>query len=1203
MTLIKDLYKNKIDRPLNPAVSAEDFSEDTIRTEINEYVFTDEIINGLYNVLYAIWTHNVSHNGIWINGFFGSGKSHFLKYLGYCINPTHREAALDRLSQAVSERDPLTVQASKSTVTIDDMNQLRAWLGKASIDIVLFNIGTVHDTNSEEKQVFTQVFWNQFNHFRGYNSFNLALAQNLEKVLDHAGKFEEFKKKLAGEGFDWDEQAAMLATVYLDHVLEIAKELLPVMSVEPVRKAIMDDKENVSPEAFCSELKEYVDARNDKNYRLLFLVDEVSQFISNREYLLLQLQEVVTGLNKYCADKVWVACTAQQDLSQLMSNMQIVSTSEDYGKIMGRFEVRVSLKGTQTEYITQKRLLDKTPEGAQLLENLWEDKHLAIEDQFSLPASFNSFHSEEDFVNYYPFVPYQFNLIKKVLESFNSLHYIDSQSRGNERSIIKITHRTAVANMEDEVGKFISFDKFYNAMFEGALMASGQRAISNATNMIREYDDTAFAQRVVNVLFMICNLSSPDKLLFPATEEHLVTLMMEDIDTNKAELISRIERTLSFLDRKHIIRTEKFTDGQTDIYCFQSEDEIDAAREISSMQIDPATLADAFFKMFTRHFKNPSNKETYCTRSFSIGWSIYGRSFFANNADINVEFLIGKTSGNEGWWGNEQNKLTFNIEKELTKDKLLSNDFFWYCQVQKFAAEGINSESRRKTVEAFSKRAQEVYEKRIVLKFNNILNKCEVISGNTEITVSGEGAARYKNALEQHLANVYTHAKMVVGDNVPSSLDVLREKIQRPIEAGEYGPINLICNAEQEIDQYIRGQFGTVYVSDIVKHFAGKPYGWSDFSIIYFLNELRRRGIRSFKYKNDGNIDNRIVAQYIVKEQNNFTVVEASAISQDLINRFVESWKYALNVVSAPSSYDSGELFRLCKDTNAAAGEKHVSIGSIKKSYTQIRNNVAAYPFVSVVDDALNLLEHWGEERDHKKFFELVINEREKGREIFDRFKTLNAFIKDHIDGYKRIREFVEKNYDNFAFLPAQDKVEKLSAILTDEWPMPNMKTYAQLTRELTKELEAVKQEKKSEIRKNYEVVFEELRHVCAENDVPYNINEQNVLTGLTGSDNLYILKNNTNVGDYRAREIKKIMESRPLPSTSGESDSGDSGSNGDNEPKSKPTRTVRMVSLHTGSTFPLNNEKDVDDYLAKLKIQLMKYVNSRQANDDIMVK
>ncbi len=1193
MTHIEQLYKNTIDRPLNPAVSAEDFSDKTIETEINEYVFTDEIINGLYNVLNAIWTQNVSHNGIWINGSFGSGKSHFLKFLGYCINEHYREKALARLTEAVKERDPLIVSDSKSTVTIDDMNQLSSWLFKANIDVVLFNIGTVHDTNSDQKEVFTQVFWNQFNRFRGYNSFNLALAQNLEKVLDGAGLFDAFKQQLAEEGFDWNDQASMLATVMLDHILEIAKQLMPVITVDSIRKAIMEDRENVSPEAFCSELKEFIDKKQDKNYRILFLVDEVSQFISNREYLLLQLQEVVTGLHKYCNDKAWVTCTAQQDLSQLMDNMQIKKTSEDYGKIMGRFEVRVSLKGSQTEYITQKRLLDKNAEGEKILDKLWEEKHLAIEDQFTLPSSFNSFKNEKDFVAYYPFVPYQFSLIQKVLDSFNALRYIDSQSRGNERSIIKITHNTAIKSKDEEVGRFISFDKFYNAMFEGSLMASGQRAIGNANAMIKEYSDGEFAQRVVYILFMICNLSAPDKLLFPATQEHIVTLLMQDVDTNKAELIARTEKTLAFLDQKHIIRTEKFTDGRADIYCFQSEDEIDAAREIESMDIDQATMAAYLEEIFRKHFKlsTSSNKESYCSRSFSVGWQIYGRNFLANNADINVEFAIGKkVSGGNLFGTNEPNKLTFNVEDDFTKDKLLVNDFFWYCQVQKWTAEKTNSETRENTKKNFGERAMQVRESRIVPKINAILNRCEILSGNTVINVGGEGSARYKAALEMHFGNVYPYAKLAMGSGVPKAIDELRNQINRRMEPGEYGPLNPITQAEQEVDQHIRGQFGTVYVGEIFRSFSARPYGWSEFATAYFLNELRRRGLWTLKYNNDANIDSKFIAQNIIKDQSKYTVVAATNISQELINDFIDAWKYILNIPSAPNSYDSSELFRLCKES--LPGEKHISIKTILHSYNELHSKIAVYPFAEVYTEATDLLETWAAERDHKKFFELVVSDRDKGKDIFDRCKTLKAFVDDHLPAYREMLMFINDNAENFQYLTDEDqqKAEQLRAITTDEWPLANMKVYRQLKNQLAKALEQVKLEKRKEIEKRYKLVFDDLRHVCAEADVEYQINEQNVLSQKTVSDKLYVLASNLkSTDDYRAEQVKEIMSRRQ-------------GGN-DGDPDKKKKRHIRMVSLHTGSTTPLNTEADVDNYLAKLKAELMKFVNSREENDDIMVK
>ena len=78
-----ELYEKEIDRPFNPAVNASDFKADTVNVEIDEYVFTDEIINNIYHVLSAIRDRQTAHNGIWINGYFGSGKSHFLKFLDY----------------------------------------------------------------------------------------------------------------------------------------------------------------------------------------------------------------------------------------------------------------------------------------------------------------------------------------------------------------------------------------------------------------------------------------------------------------------------------------------------------------------------------------------------------------------------------------------------------------------------------------------------------------------------------------------------------------------------------------------------------------------------------------------------------------------------------------------------------------------------------------------------------------------------------------------------------------------------------------------------------------------------------------------------------------------------------------------------------------------------------------------------------------
>lgn len=154
---LEELYLKDITREVNPAVSADDFSDSTVKTEIEAYVFTDDIINALYGVMSAIKDRKLSHDGIWINGYFGSGKSHFIKFLDYCLSGDYRDLALARLTEAVVERDPLQVPSSKSTVMVSDMNDLVTWIKTATIDTILFNIGTVHnargEANREDKAV------------------------------------------------------------------------------------------------------------------------------------------------------------------------------------------------------------------------------------------------------------------------------------------------------------------------------------------------------------------------------------------------------------------------------------------------------------------------------------------------------------------------------------------------------------------------------------------------------------------------------------------------------------------------------------------------------------------------------------------------------------------------------------------------------------------------------------------------------------------------------------------------------------------------------------------------------------------------------------------------------------------------------------------------------------------------------------------
>lgn len=149
---LKELYNKPIDRAVNPAVSATKFDPETERIEIQEYVFTDEIMNGLFRILDAIKNNQpYDHVGIWIDGYYGSGKSHFLKYLDYCITPSTREDALSRLLEAIKAIDPLD---DKHYLSFDyeQMVSIANWLERATIDTCIFNLETSYDNSTDKKK-------------------------------------------------------------------------------------------------------------------------------------------------------------------------------------------------------------------------------------------------------------------------------------------------------------------------------------------------------------------------------------------------------------------------------------------------------------------------------------------------------------------------------------------------------------------------------------------------------------------------------------------------------------------------------------------------------------------------------------------------------------------------------------------------------------------------------------------------------------------------------------------------------------------------------------------------------------------------------------------------------------------------------------------------------------------------------------------
>lgn len=1192
----EEIYRLNISRPVNPAVSATKLDPDTEKIEIDEYVFTDEIMNGLYRILDAIKNNEpYDHVGIWIDGYYGSGKSHFLKYLDYCITPDTQEKALQHYLDAVKAVDPMD-DSHNLLFDYDDLLSIASWVKKATVDTCIFNLETSYDQSQDKKLSFLQVFWNEFNGKRGFNKFNLSLAQNLEKPLQEKGVFEEFKKRIADLGGDWDNpsDAADIVDNELGMVLDIACELAPTLDKESIRKRIINRDTTVSIDRFGMELNSYLKDKDD-NYRLIFLADEVSQFINNERDRYLNLQEIITKLSEACHNRVWVACTAQQDLSQLESSMNIVEERDKEGKIKGRFEVKVSLKGTQPEVITQKRILDKAEAAIPVLEKLYEEKSASFPLQFKLPNSYNAYDSEKDFVDYYPFVPYQFKLITQVFNSFLQLGYVATEIKGNERSIIKVIHATAKANRNKEVGSFISFDELYNNMFEEGLQAQGQRAFNNARDMALKYPaDPKFAMRVANVLFMVCNISATDKLLFPASIDNITTLLINDVDTPRLNIKDKVEKVVQYLCDNNIIRREEGKKGAPDTFEFYSEEEMKVATIIANESVDNNTQAEVLRDVIFRYFSNLRNKETYKTRSFSVGVLIKGRSFLSNNPDITIEFHVDSDAENADQLSlinPSATRMIFFLGPQFAENKRLVKALYWYCQVNRYMMEPVTSKENGDIREEFNKRAKDQMTTLIEPEIHKILDSCPIITGMSVMDIpeldSKHGVDRYHEAVQHHLANIYTKAGLVDNGVVPQSTDLLKKAILRPVQSGDYDGVNAsLTPAEKEVDIYLNKQFGDANVSDVVAKFAKAPYGWNGICTLYVINELVRRHRRDYSFANNPHVDLQTVAGHIITESNKFTLREAEVIPQDVVNQFIDAWKNIFGMMQALSSTDSSQLFRQSHDPGDLK-----SLPALIKSYNGFINANAAYPFVKPLKDAVEMFEEWNNMRDPVKFFTAVTEKQNEARQLNDTCKEVIAFIHDQLDRYKELLRFIRSNEDNFQFVPdeQQDYVVELKSLETKEWPI-SIREYVKLKNTVTAILDTKRKEIKENIVKVYNETFDLLEKSADEQGVPRTIltSRKNTIDSKTAPTNILLLMNNLNTDALFTEESAKIIQKakelhrKTLP---------DGSSVGEDKPDDK-IRTQLNMTLRTRTIKPLTNEHDVDEYLQRIKQQLMDKIN-----------
>ncbi|MBU0999765.1 BREX system P-loop protein BrxC, partial [Patescibacteria group bacterium] len=203
---IGNIFTKEISRPINGVVMADQLTESIIWQELDEYVVTKELDQHFRKFLNPYLSAiELPHDpvitgrmGIWVSGFFGSGKSHFIKILSYLIG---NRIAHDAKTKTEKRAIDFFADKIKDPMLLADLKRI----GQRDTDVILFNIDSRADA-SEGRSTILSVFWRVFNEMQGFCAHSLQLAE-IEYYLAKKNKFEEFRQAFNDiYGSPWEQE-------------------------------------------------------------------------------------------------------------------------------------------------------------------------------------------------------------------------------------------------------------------------------------------------------------------------------------------------------------------------------------------------------------------------------------------------------------------------------------------------------------------------------------------------------------------------------------------------------------------------------------------------------------------------------------------------------------------------------------------------------------------------------------------------------------------------------------------------------------------------------------------------------------------------------------------------------------------------------------------------------------------------------------
>lgn len=1178
MTILRDIFARPVDRSIEGVIKADD--DESLRIELEEYVLTNEIEKQIEKFLDA-YNNYATANGVWISGFFGSGKSHLLKILAMLLENREVDGvgAYELFKDKCSDNEILAADLKKAVSTPSTS--------------ILFNIDQKADVIAKDQMdALLAVFQKVFDETCGYYGKQAHIAQ-FERDLDGRGVYDAFKaayERIATKPWERGREQALLegsniASAYAEAAGTDVSEASGLLT-----RYRSDHK--VSIEDFATKVKDYVDARG-KDYRLNFFVDEVGQYIADNVKLMTNLQTIAESLNTKCRGQAWIIVTSQQDMQAVigdLSNQQ----ENDFSKIMARFSNRMPLNSQDVAEVIQKRLLTKTEPGINALSKLYHEQANNLKTLFDFAdgsRSFKNFQDREHFIQSYPFIPYQYELFQSAILGLSQHNAFEGRhSSVGERSMLGVFQEVAIRLADLELGKIATFD----LMFEGirtALKSSAQQSVQVAERNLED----PFAIRILKALFLVKYEKS-----FKPTVRNIAILMLEEFDTNLTQHRRRIEEALSLLEQNTYIQRNG------DLFEFLTDEEKDVEQEIKAVDVDSSEISKQLEELvFDGVIKNRKIQHERAGYDYSYARRLDDRLLGRDHElAINVISPFHEHSANADLL--RMSSMTSDELLILLKtDERFARDLLMYKKTEKYVRQTRATAPQPSIERIIGEKGQQnaTRYRDLATRARSLVAEGRLFVRGEELEVRGEDAqVRIEKAFQTLVDKVYTNLGMLRGATYTES-DIGRHLSQSADGVLVPEAANL-TEAQQEILNFAQANARTGVrstVKAVLEKFESKPYGWPYAAILCNLASLFAHG--KIEARSDG------------------SALEGSALDRGLRN----SQQQPNIVLDLQVEYTPAQVRKLRQfyvdmfDRQPAASEGKAigkelgeAIEGLLAELSEFEGQVPKYPFMVALTPAVASLREVNGKSYDWYFTSLSSHEDtllDAKEQIIDPIKRFMGGAQRKI--YDEARDFLAEQDANLSYASTGD-AQAIRAVLDD--PACHKGNSIQQAKS---KLDALKAALKALLASERKTALEEVGELKAkiegldEFKKLEEVNQAAILqeceaaeASIRGATLVAIIRERSN--NFRAITYPALLgrisqmnapEPTKEPPQTGTADDGDNKVKDVGEPfkpAPAPTEFVSSASLKVEFSSPwLANEDDVDAYLQSLRETLLAEIHS----------